>query len=308
MEKRILGKTGFEVSILGFGSAPAAFLKADAVVSTKLVHSLLDSGINLVDTATMYPGSHEFIGEYLSPRRNEFVLVSKVGQKMAGCSAAAWSGELIAHAIDQALLRMKTDHVDVMLLHSCDLSTLQNGEALGAMIKARDQGKINYVGYSGDNDAAAYAATLPDIAVIETSINIADQHNIDLVLPTAIKNNVGIIVKRPIANACWKDINSQLGLYKTYAAEYTKRFTAMGLTLDELGLEGDPAQVWPQVALRFTLFQQGVTSAIVGTTSPDNASRNILTATQGPLPAHIVARIRAAFRKANSEGTWLGQQ
>ena len=67
-----------------------------------------------------------------------------------------------------------------------------------------NKGKIRHAGYSGDNDTAAYAAALPDVAVIETSISIADQANVEAVLQGA-EHNVGVIAKRPIANAAWKD-------------------------------------------------------------------------------------------------------
>src|SRR5688572_30193155 len=100
MEKRPFGKTGFDVSVLGFGAAPSAFLNTEGAAGEKLVNTLLDAGINLVDTAHSYPGSHEFIGKHLSARRKDFVLVSKCGQKVEGVDAAPWSTEAITAAID----------------------------------------------------------------------------------------------------------------------------------------------------------------------------------------------------------------
>ena len=85
---------------------------------------------------------------------------------------------LLHYALHAWALLYRHSVVDVMLLHSCDLATLQKGEALGALVKARDAGKIRFAGYSGDNEAAAWAAAHPDIAVLETSISIADQRNI----------------------------------------------------------------------------------------------------------------------------------
>src|SRR5208282_5869656 len=101
--------------------------------------------------------------------------------------AEPWSPDLISQTIDRSLRLLKTDVLDVMLLHSCDLETLKKGDALGALVQARAAGKIRFAGYSGDNDAAAYAAAHPDVAVIETSINLVDQANLDLVLPVAQK-------------------------------------------------------------------------------------------------------------------------
>lgn len=306
MQKRAFGKTGFQVSVLGFGGAPAAFLNADVGAAKAMLESMLDAGVNLLDTAAMYPGSEAFIGENLSHRRKDYILVSKCGTKVPEIDAPPWSVELVSKSVDRALKLLRTDSLDVMLLHSCDQKTLEKGDALGALIKARDAGKIKHVGYSGDNEAAAAAAGMKDIAVIETSINIADQVNIDKVLPIARKNNVGIIAKRPIANAAWKDISAQPGMYKNYAKEYTQRFAQMGLSPNDLGFTGDAAKVWPEIALRFTLSFPEVSTAVIGTTNPANAKSNVDYAAKGPLPADVVKRIRDAFRQADPDATWPG--
>ena len=295
------GSTGLTASILGYGAAPAAFLKSDAV---DVINFLLDNGVNLIDTATGYPGSHEFIGDNFSHRRKDFILVSKCGNKVQGSDAPLWSEELITYSIERALQTLKTDHLDVMLLHSCDLKTLEKGEAVGALVKAREAGKIRFAGYSGDNEAATYAAKMPEIAVIETSVNIVDQRNIGGAIAAARAQNLAVLAKRPIANACWKDLESQPGMYKNYAATYTKRLAEMDIEPSDFGFKG-PAD-WPEIALRFTLSQPGVCTAIVGTTSKANAQKNLEIAEKGDLPDETVAAIRAAFEAAD-DGTWTGQ-
>jgi len=307
MEHRTLGKTGLDVSVVGFGCAPAAFLKSDQEQAANLIEALLDQGMNLIDTATSYPGSHEFLGQYLSKRRKDYVLVSKLGQRLGGLDAPPWSAEVVRVSVERALMALRTDRIDVMLLHSCDLKTLQNGEAMGALVKARDSGKVKHIGYSGDNDAATWAAQQADVAVIETSISVVDQANISGVLSEAIKHNVGVIAKRPIANAAWRDINSQEGMYRNYAATYTDRFVKLGLQPADLGFSGAPNEAWPEIALRFTLSQPGVTAAIVGTTKLANAEKNLDHAAKGPLPVAAIEKIRAAFKQADPQGQWTGQ-
>jgi aryl-alcohol dehydrogenase-like predicted oxidoreductase len=304
LPRRTFGKTGFPVSTLGFGCAPAAFLKTERDAAAAMINDLLDQGMNFIDTALMYPGSEEFIGEHLSGRRKEYVLVSKCGQKVPGHDAPAWSADAVTIAVDRALKLLKTDHVDVMLLHSCSLDQLKQGDALGALVKAREAGKIKFAGYSGDNDAVAYAATLPDIAAVETSINIVDQVNIDGLLPTAKANNVGVIAKRPVANAAWKGMAGRSGIYVNYVQEYVRRFDGIGLKAADLGFADAD---WPEVALRFTLSFPEVSTAIVGTTNPTNARANLAYAAKGPLPADVVAKIRAAFKQADPERKWSGQ-
>ncbi len=309
MEKRSLGRTGLEVSPLGFGGAPVGYLETDRRQVAEILNMLLDRGVNLIDTAASYLGSEAAIGEAIGHRRGDFVLVSKCGQAFDDLDGAAWSATVIAQTIERALRRLKTDHIDVMLLHSCDLATLKKGEALGALVDARAAGKLRFVGVSGDNETAVHASGLADVAVIETSVNICDQANIDKVLPAARRHDVGVLAKRPIANAAWKDASAQRGMYANYAKTYNERLTKMAITPADLGFAGDAAAAWSEIALRFTLAQPGVTTAIVGTTSAANAERNLAAASKGPLADDRIAELRSAFQRAEAAAgePWLGQ-
>src|SRR5690606_6490746 len=155
---------------------------------------------------------------------------------------------------------------------------LEAGEALGALVRARDAGKIRFVGYSGDNEKAVYAARLPDIRIIETSVNLCDQANIDSVLPVTRQNEVGVLAKRPVANSAWRPVESLPGIYSGYARPYRERVEKMGIRASDLGFHEDD---WPEIALRFTLSQPGVNVAIIGTTNPRNAERNVAAAAKG---------------------------
>lgn len=309
MERRTLGKTGLEVSVLGFGGAPVGFLDTEQKQITRILNALLDEGVNLIDTAASYLGSEEAIGKAIGHRRDEYVLVSKCGQAFDGLPGKEWSAEVVTHTIDRALRRLATDHLDVMLLHSCDLETLRRGEALAALVAAREAGKIRFAGYSGDNEAAAYAASHADVAVLETSVNIADQANIDAALPTAREHNVGVLAKRPIANAAWKNLAEQPGMYADYARTYTERLAQMGVSPETLNLGEDHSVDWPELALRFTLSQPGVHTAIIGTTNPDHARANLVAAARGPLPEATIKALREAFRRAESAASesWRGE-
>jgi aryl-alcohol dehydrogenase-like predicted oxidoreductase len=305
MVKKAFGKTGYSVSPLGFGAAPVGYLSIEQERITRILNLLLDAGVNLIDTAASYPGSEKAIAKAVGHRRDEFVLVSKCGSKLPDVAGAPWSAQLITGTVDRALRNLQTDHLDVMLLHSCDEKVLRQGDALAALVAARDAGKIRFAGYSGDNAAAAYAANLPDIAVIETSVNVADQANIDQVLPAAQQHQLGVLAKRPIANAGWKDLSDQHGLYKNYAKTYHDRLKQMKLDPAEFGFTGPDG--WSELALRFTLSQPAVNCAIIGTTNPDNALKNLAVIEKGPLSANVVEKIRGAFRAADPDGAWMGQ-
>jgi aryl-alcohol dehydrogenase-like predicted oxidoreductase len=307
MRKVTFGKTGLAVSVLGFGAAPIGYLDTDRQRVARILNLLLDSGVNLIDTAANYPGAEEAIAATVGGRRDQFVVVSKCGTKLPDLDEPAWSAANVTKTVERSLRRLNTDRLDVMLLHSCDQGTLRKGEALGALVKARDAGKVRFVGYSGDNEAAQYAASLPDVAVVQTSVNLADQSNIDRVLPAARTHQIGIMAKRPIANAAWKDIAEQPGMYQSYAATYTERLAKMRLDPASLGFTGPRDAAWSELALRFTLSQPGIHTAIIGTTNPDNARANLAAAEKGPLPADVVNKVRGAFKAADPSGAWNGQ-
>lgn len=312
LEKQPLGNTGFSVTPLGYGSAPVGFLGREQETITEILNLLLDHGINLIDTAAVYPGSEEAIGNAVSTRRDEYVLVSKCGTPMGKTEdgSAPYSPQYIEYCIDRSLKRMKTDAIDVMLIHSCDLDTLKQGDAIEALLKAKDAGKVKFAGYAGDNEAAEWAATNDDFDVLEMSINITDQANIKNALATAHQNNKGVIAKRPIANACWKPMSDQEGMYQNYASTYHQRFQKMQatgqLTAEDLGFTETE---WPEIALRFTLSQPGLTTAIVGTTKVNNLKANLAAAAKGPLDDATNKKIREAFNLAVGVGTewWAAQ-
>ncbi|MEM9414387.1 MAG: aldo/keto reductase [Planctomycetota bacterium] len=309
MQTTLLGQTDLHVSRLGFGAAPLGFLETPEKQTGRLVNLLLDAGVNLFDTAAMYMGAEERLGVALQGRRDDVILVSKAGHDEDALEGDAWSPTLIRASIERSLERLKTDHLDIALLHSCDKHVLDDGEALATLLKLRDEGKLRYAGYSGDHETAAFAAGLDGIDIIETSINIADQRNIDVVLPACAQHNVGVIAKRPIANAAWNPLNKQRGIYQTYAKTYHDRLKQMAITPIDLGYHGHPEVEWPEIALKFTLAIEGVDTAIVGTTSTVNAQANIAAAAKNPMRDQAVQKLRDAFKEAERKSgeTWVGQ-
>lgn len=307
MDKRRFGRTELQVSVVGFGGAPIGFLETERRRVSDMLHALLDWGVNVIDTAALYAESEEVIGRAVSFRRDEFILITKCGN--LGGGQTDWSGPGITAAVDRALTRLRTERIDVMLLHSCDIETLRRGECVDALVRARDAGKIRCLGYAGDNEEAAFAANIPEVSVIETSINLCDQAAIELVLPAVRRNDVGVIAKRPLANAAWKPLAEQTGVYATYAQTYTERLARMRVTPAELGFDGDPRVAWPEIALRFALSVPDVHTAIVGTTDPAHAQANLEAAAKGPLPEAAYNRLRKAFLQAQQESgeTWIGQ-
>jgi len=293
MEKVALGRTGLEVSRMAFGAGPVGYLDSGQEEVTRILGTLLDAGVNLVDTAAAYLGSEEVVGRALGPRRASCVLLSKCGRRVPDVPGEDWSAGLVTGTVERSLRRLGTDHLDIMLLHSCSRQVLERGEALGALVRAREKGLVRFVGYSGDNDAAALAAALPEVDVLMCSVNLCDQVNLEEAVDLARKRGVGVVAKRSLANGAWKDPGEQSGIYRQYAEPYAERFRAMGLAAPE---DGD----WIGLALRFTLAMPGVHVASVGTTREAHARANLAAMAKGPLDAATCARIREAFRKAQA--------
>ena len=303
--RRPFGSTGLAVSPIAFGSAPVGLLASEREAAGRLMNRLLDEGVTVIDTAAAYMGAEETIGATIAHRRAEFTQVTKCGADNGpqGWVQATTKAELLTQ-IDRSLRRLATDVIDVVLIHSLPLDVLRQGWPFEALREAKAAGKIRFGGYSGDNEAAVWAIQQPEIAVLQTSVSIVDQANIDAVLPLAAKRGVAVLTKRSIANACWRPLDQHYRRYDGYVAPYRQRFAAMGLDLASIapGI-GD----WAELAIRFTLSFPPIHSAIVGGTSVDRALDILRCAAKGPLPASTVSAIRAAFAKARvAGGDWSG--
>ena len=191
MEKRQLGKTDMQVSVLGFGGAEIGYEGATTETVQTLLNSALDAGLNVIDTAECYETSEELIGQTVSHRRDEFYLFTKVGHPR-GVGSEDWSAASVLESIERSLRRMKTDRVDLVQLHSCSESVLRKGEAITALQTARERGYTRYIGYSGDSRAAKFAVECDVFDTLQTSLNIAEQEPIELTLPIA-RETVGFV-------------------------------------------------------------------------------------------------------------------
>ena len=117
-----------------------------------------------------------------------------------------------------------------------------------------------------------------------------------------------MLAKRPIANAAWKEASQQPGFYGNYASEYHNRLKKMSWILPNWASPGTARAGVARVALRFTLSQAGVHTAIIGTTNPQNAKANIAAAEKGPLPENVIKKIQQSFDQADPQKGWTGQQ
>lgn len=297
METRPFGKTDMTVSVLGFGGAEIGFQHADDATVSRLLDDALDAGLNVIDTAECYLDSEEKIGRAVGRRRKDFHLFTKCGHPEKPNVGDWRPGSLLA-SIERSLKRLRTDHVDLVLLHSCSEDELRKGDVIAALEEARRKGHTRYVGYSGDGAAARFAVESGRFDALQTSVNLADQEAIELTLPLARERGMGVIAKRPIANAAWRyDAKPEVAYHQTY----WERLGA--LAYDFLG-EGPSTAA--ATALRFTLSVPGVHTAIVGTTRPGRWRENAGLLEAGPLGAPDFEAIRARWLSV-ADDSWVGQ-
>lgn len=301
MEKRRLGKTGLSVTPLGFGSAQIGFLGLTQEDAAAILHGVLDAGIRVIDTAACYADSEEKIGKAIASRRKDYVLISKCGHRSGDAEPPEWSPELVRLSAERSLERMKTDWLDVLLLHSCPLEALQNEELLCALEQCKRDGLVRYIGYSGDREELLAAAEMEVFDCLETSVSICDRQVLRSALPRARENHLGVFAKRPLANTCWRDL-SGYGMYRDYARVYAERLQAMGFTPESLGFDGD----WVELALRFSVFQPGVHCALIGGTRLEHVKSNVGIVSKGPLPKEVLDKLEQAWN-AHDDGSWAGQ-
>jgi aryl-alcohol dehydrogenase-like predicted oxidoreductase len=298
MEKRRLGKTDMDVSVLGFGGMEIGYQHISLGAAKRLLNEVLDSGINVIDTAECYSTSEELIGEAIAARRKDFYLFTKCGHE-SGWTYPDWRPESLFRSVERSLKRLKTNCVDLIQLHSCSEAELRQGKVIETLQRMRERGYTRYIGYSGDSKAALFAAESEQFDVLQISVSIADQEALELVLPAAEQRSLGVMAKRPLANMAWH--NGDRPPSDSYGRTYWERLQRLKYDF----LQGDLNQA-VSTALRFSLSVPGVHTAIVGTTKPERFAENATAVEAGRLSDQAYENIRARWRQI-AKASWVGQ-
>ncbi|MEE8156409.1 MAG: aldo/keto reductase [Phycisphaerales bacterium] len=175
-------------------------LPSDSAVD-RLLNTVLDSGINYIDTAPAYGISEERIGRAIAARRREFVLSTKVGETFDdGRSTYDFSERAVRTSIERSLERLRTDELDIVLIHSDgnDLQILNHTDVVPTLTALRDAGVIKAIGLSAktvDGGRAALAWT--DVLMVE--YHLRDQ-SYGPVIAEAVDAGVGVVVKKGLAS------------------------------------------------------------------------------------------------------------
>jgi len=300
LPKRTLGRTGMDVTTLGYGAmelrgAPRGRDVSDEQAE-RILNVVLDAGINFIDTSIDYGVAEERIGRFISHRRSEFFLASKCGclagdllnnappPSANGRQPHVYTKENIVTGVEQSLRRMKTDYLDLVQFHgSPSKAQLEEHGGLAALQDLQRQGKVRFIGISG---------TVPNL---DEQINMGVFDSFQIPYSALERTHETLIEKASAAGA---------GIVIRGGA-------AKGGPGKE---QGDSWDVWQQVriddlvgdmsrqefVLRFTISHPDLDTTIVGTINPDHLQDNVTALLAGPLPADVYTEAKLRLAQGGS--------
>jgi aryl-alcohol dehydrogenase-like predicted oxidoreductase len=264
MEYSSLGRTGLQVSKLALGTAafglenygiqePDAPSRLGEDEAIGLVRAVVEKGINFFDTARGYGESETILGKALSNCRS-CIIATKVGICASGSSATL--KQTVLESIETSLKALRRDVLDVVQIHNATQDVLERCEMLDVLERARDAGKLKFVGASVYGEAAALVAIrCGKVDVVQIALNLLDQRMLAKVLPEARKSNVGVVVRSAFLKGALTERAKLLpeGL-RSLARASDRMREGLGETWESL----------PGAAIRFCLSVPGIHSVLVG--------------------------------------------
>jgi aryl-alcohol dehydrogenase-like predicted oxidoreductase len=283
-----LGRTGLEVTRLGFGAMELRAADGDRGVSDDwamtVLNTVLDSGINFIDTSVDYGVSEERIGASISHRRDEFVLATKCGCPATPAAIEAgehvYTRENIEAAVNQSLKRMNTDYVDIVQFHGSPAqSVIEENDAINTLLDLKSAGKIRFISSS---------STLPnirdhiDMGVFD-SFQIpysALQREHENIIAQSAAAGIGTVIRGGVAKG-------EPGVSGVTRKEAWETFDKANL--GELLEDGESRTAF---ILRFTLAHPDMHTTIVGTLNFVHLNENVKAAMRGPLSDDVYAEAK----------------
>src|SRR5882724_89009 len=287
LPKRTLGRTGLQVTTLGFGALELRGMVAGvgrpltSGQPERILNAVLDAGINYIDVAVDYGEAEAHIGRCIASRRREFFLASK-----CGCPLDDYSRKNIIDAVHQSLGRMQTDYLDIVQFHfSPARAVLEHEGAIETLHDLQRAGKIRFLGCSSILPHLTDHIAMGVFDVLQIPYS-ALQPEHEAAITAAAKAGAGIVIRGSVARG-----EPGAGQGSTNVWQLWEK-----AKMDEL-LEGMSAT---EFMLRFTITNPDMHTAIVGSLNPAHLHENITAVLQGPLPAsvYIEAQRRLAAARA----------
>ena len=288
--KRVLGRTGKQVSLIGFGMAPLGSDNTTPDQATEILNHALDLGINYLDVAPIYGNDQQKYGNAeskmkatLAKRRGEVLLTTKV-------NAQRPDRDGVLKQLEESLKRLGVDQVDAAHIHNLadfdEDKVFYQGGALDGLLEAKKRGLIKYIGVSGHQRPGRFNAAFftGQFDIMMVPLNFADWVNYDFpkfALLEATKRNVGVLAMKVLGGAKdWKYDSRTPG---SLAAYHEK-------------------------AIRYTLGIPGVACAVIGLSTKDEVTKAVEVARNyQPLPARELEDLLVAGKRlAVERGAYYG--
>ena len=297
LPKRELGRTGLQVTKLGYGAMELRGAPRGRDVSETqaeiILHAALDAGINYIDTSIDYGVSEERIGRYLAERRSEYYLASKCGCLVGATPARrgersphVFTRDNILAGVEQSLARMHTDYLDVLQFHSSpSRQTLEEHGALETVLELKGAGTIRFVGMSGTLPHLADHIAMGVFDVFQIPYSPVEREH-EALITAAAEAGAGIVIRGGAAKGA-PTAGKQAGMqWERWQRAH----------LDDL-LDGMTPM---EFILRFTFTHPDLHTNIVGTINPNHLQHNVHVLLQGPLPADVYAEAKRRLDAAGS--------
>ena len=311
MQTRRLGRTGADVTILGYGAMELRGQPHGPAISDddagRLLNEVLDSGINLIDTSIDYGRSEELIGRYLGQRRDEFFLASKCGCLLQTPSGARppfphdYSAGNVRAGVEQSLRRLHTDRLDLVQVHmSPSRAQMEADDTVETLQALRDEGKVRFIGMSGILPHLPDHIAMGVFDVFQIPYSAVQREHEDLITAAA-KAGAGTLIRGGAARGAPSDDKGwQRGPLGLAEGEGQRRWESSGV--DDL-LDGMTRM---EFVLRFTLSHPDLSTTIVGTSRVSHLLANLTAAQKGPLPADLYEEAKRRLPPPPRAG-WLSR-
>jgi aryl-alcohol dehydrogenase-like predicted oxidoreductase len=310
VDYRRLGSTGYDISPIGLGTwaMGGSFGAVNDSDSLATLNRALDLGVNFFDTADAY-GSEPLLGKLRRQRSDPFYIATKMGVRI-NPDPKAYTRENLAGFTDESLMNLGVEAIDLMQLHVPPIEAI-NAETFGILDELVAQGKIRHYGVSVERiEQAEKAITFPNVGSIQIIFNIFRQRPAEVFFAEARRANVGILARVPLASgmltgkmsASTKFASDDHRSYNRHGEAFDKGETFSGVdfetglaAVEELRALVPPGMTMAEMALRWILMFDDVTSTIPGARRPAQAEDNIRAADLPPLSDETMADIRAIY-------------
>jgi aryl-alcohol dehydrogenase-like predicted oxidoreductase len=312
MKKRRFGRTGVDVSEIGYGAwgiGGAQWMGAKDDTSLKALHRAIDHGLSFIDTALAYGEGHseELVGQVVRERREEILVATKVPPgnedwpaKKGVPAAVVFSAEHIRKSAEASLRNLKTERVDLLQLHVWLDDFLEESEWRDALLALKTAGKVRWLGISVNDHAPqtalrAVASGLFDS--VQVIYNIYDPTPAAELFPACRKHDVGVIVRVPfdeggLLGNIAPDTAFPPGDFRNTYFKGDRRAQVHAHTEALRKLLGSEAATLPELALRFCLSQDAVSTVIPGMRSLSSVEANVAVSDGRRLSEGLLASLR----------------